>query len=87
MHRIMFTLAAVIAALAIAGPAQAFQCPKLIAQITDATGNRFDAAANDAKAKAAVAQKLHAEGKHEESVKAAQEGLKLLGMEMKMEKK
>ena len=63
-----------------AGPALAFQCPKLISQINDAAGNRLDSASYDAKMKAAAAQKLHSEGKHAESVKAAQEGLALLGI-------
>jgi hypothetical protein len=58
-----------------AGPALAFQCPKLIAEINASAGNRLDAAGYDAREKAAEAQKLHAEGKHAESVKAAQEGL------------
>jgi hypothetical protein len=63
-----------------AGPALAFQCPSLIKKIEDETATRFDPAAADAKAKAAEAAALHAEGKHAESVKAAQEGLKALGM-------
>ena len=58
-----------------AGPALAFQCPKLIAEINNSAGNRLDATGYDAREKAAEAQKLHAEGKHAESVKAAQEGL------------
>jgi hypothetical protein len=62
------------------GPALAFQCPKLIAQINEATNIRFDPAAATAKEKAADAAKLHAEGKHDESVKAAQAGLDALGI-------
>ena len=58
-----------------AGPALAFQCPKLVGQINAAAGSRFDNASYDAKMKAAEASKLHSEGKHAESVKAAQEGL------------
>jgi hypothetical protein len=63
-----------------AGPALAFQCPKLIAEINGAAGNRLDATGYDAREKAAEAQKLHAEGKHAESVKAAEEGLAKLGI-------
>ena len=63
-----------------AGPALAFQCPKLIGQINGAAGNRFDNASYDARMKAGEADKLHKEGKHAESVKAAQEGLAKLGM-------
>lgn len=82
MIKTTLTIAAVAAALAIAGPAQAFQCPKLIAAINDETGNRFDAAANEAKEAAAKAQKLHAEGKHAESEKLAKDTLAKLGKKM-----
>jgi hypothetical protein len=81
MKRLMFTLVGIGTFVALAaGPALAFQCPKLIGQINDATGNRFDSTAYDAKMKAAAAQKLHSEGKHADSVKTAQEGLALLGI-------
>jgi hypothetical protein len=76
---LMFAMVAVGSVLA-AGPALAFQCPKLVAQINDATGNRLDSASYDAKQKGAEAAKLHAAGKHADSVKMAQDGLKLIGM-------
>ena len=83
MKRLVFTLVGIGTLVALAaGPALAFQCPKLIGQINDATGNRFDNASYDAKMKAAEAQKLHSEGKHADSVKAAQEGLGKLGIKM-----
>lgn len=83
MKRLVLTLAGIGMAVAYAaGPAVAFQCPKLIGQINAAAGNRFDNASYDAKMKAAAAQKLHAEGKHADSVKAAQEGLQKLGIKM-----
>ena len=63
-----------------AGPALGSQCPKLVAQINDEAGRRFDNASYDAKMKAAEAQKLHSEGKHADSVKAAEQGLNLLGL-------
>src|SRR5437870_8000456 len=71
---IMAVVVAAVVAVLFAGPALAFQCPKLIAELNTETGNRVDAASNNAKDKAAEAQKLHAEGKHAESVKAAKEG-------------
>ena len=81
MKRLVFTLVGIGTFVAlVAGPALAFQCPKLIGQINDAAGNRLDNASYDAKMKAAEAQKLHSEGKHAESVKTAQEGLALLGI-------
>jgi ABC-type sugar transport system substrate-binding protein len=81
MPRFVLTCAAVaVAALFVVTPALAKQCPKLIAQINAAAGNRFDAASHQAKDKAAEAQKLHNEGKHPESEKAANEGLATLGI-------
>ena len=80
MKRLVLTLAGIgMSVVFAAGPALAFQCPKLIAQINSETGNRFDNAAYDAKMKGAEAQKLHADGKHADSVKAAQEGLDKIG--------
>ena len=71
-----------VAVVFAAGPALAFQCPKLVGQINAAAGNRFDATAYDAKMKAAEASKLHAEGKHADAEKAAKEGLEKLGVKM-----
>lgn len=71
-----------LASLVVAAPALAAQCPKLIKQIQDAAGNRFDNAAYEARQKAAAAQKLHDEKKHAESEKVAREGLALLGIKM-----
>ena len=79
MRRLILTLTT-LATLALAGPALAFQCPKLIAEINAATGNRFDNAGHEARVKAAEAQKLHAEGKHAESEKMAKDALALLGI-------
>ena len=66
--------------LAIASPAFAFQCPKLVKQINDTVSNRFDAAAVQGKLDAAEAAKLHAEGKHAESEKLAKDTLAKLGV-------
>lgn len=82
MRRLVVTLAAG-AVVAFAGPALASQCPKLVAQINAAAGNRFDNASYEAKQKAAQAQQLHAEGKHADSEKVATEGLALLGIAKK----
>lgn len=72
-------LAALLSA-ALASPALAFQCPKLIGQIRAEAGRRLDDAATKAKAKADEAEKLHKAGRHAESVKVANEGLALLGI-------
>ena len=81
MSRFVFTTVIGLAAVLVAGPALAFQCPKLIKKLDDETGIRFDQAAADAKVKSAEAAALHAQGKHAEAEKAAKDGLKLLGMQ------
>jgi hypothetical protein len=83
MKRLVLTLAGIgVSVMFAAGPALAFQCPKLIGQISATAGNRFDNASYDAKMKGAEASKLHSEGKHADSVKAAKEGLDKLGVKM-----
>jgi hypothetical protein len=76
-------LAAVVGLLAlfVAAPVSAFQCPKLVKQIQDETGKRYDATAADAKIAAAKSQALHAEGKHAEAEKMAKEALAKLGIQ------
>jgi hypothetical protein len=78
----VFMVVAAGAVLAVA-PADAFQCPKLVAQINNETGNRLDNASYEAKELGAQAAKLHAEGKHAEAEKAAKEGLAKLGLQSK----
>jgi hypothetical protein len=70
----------VVALVAIASPALAMQCPKLIKQINDTAGNRFDKTGQEARIAAATAAKLHAEGKHAESEKTAKDALTKLGV-------
>jgi hypothetical protein len=69
-----------LVALLLAVPADAFQCPKLVKQLQDATATRFDAAAANAKGAAQRAQALHAAGNHAESEKVAKEALNALGI-------
>ena len=81
MKRLVLTFVGIGTFVAFAtGPALASSCPKHIAAINAEAGRRFDAAAYDAKMKAADAQKLHSEGKHADSMKAAEEGLAKLGI-------
>jgi len=80
MHRFVFTTVIALVAVLAAGPALAFQCPKLVKKIEDETALRYDEAAANAKVKAAEAAELHAKGKHAEAEQAAKDGLKLLGM-------
>jgi hypothetical protein len=80
MIRTALTVVASLAALLVAAPADAFQCPKLVKQLQDTTARRFDRAAADAKVAAAQAQTLHTAGKHAESEKVAKEALAKLGM-------
>ena len=69
-----------VLATAVVGVADAFQCPKLVSQVNAAAGNRFDAAASEARSKATQADQLHKEGKHAESEKVAKEALDRLGI-------
>jgi hypothetical protein len=81
MKKLGFALLGVATFVAFAaGPVLASSCPKLISEINGAAGNRFDSTAYDARQKAAEADKLHKEGKHAESMKAAEEGLAKLGL-------
>jgi hypothetical protein len=80
MRRFVIMTVIGLSVLCVAGPALAFQCPKLVKKIEDEAGTRFDEAAANARAKAAQATELHAQGKHAEAEAAAKEGLKLLGM-------
>ena len=75
MSRLVLTVVVGLVALALASPAFAFQCPKLVAQIDQATAQRYDPTAADAKVKAIEATKLHAAGNHAESEKLAKETL------------
>ena len=82
MKKIM-TLSAAVALVALAGgPAWAFKCPTMIKEGKEAAAKMK---ADDPKVKGAVAkldeaQKLHSEGKHAESVKAAEEAHAALGI-------
>lgn len=81
MNRVLMTLTfGAVAVLLAAGPALAFQCPKLVAQINNAAGNRLDNAGYEARQKGAEAAALHGQGKHAEAEKAAKDGLAKLGM-------
>ena len=80
MRRLVVLAVAGFTLLIFGGTADAFQCPKLVAQINAAASNRLDAAGYEAREKATEAERLHKEGKHAESEKAAKEGLAKLGM-------
>jgi hypothetical protein len=80
MTPLIFTAVVGLVALLLAAPAYAFQCPKLVKQLQDATANRFDPAAADAKLAATQAQTLHTAGKHAESEKMAKDALAKLGI-------
>ena len=81
MKRLVLTFVGIGTFVAFAtGPALASSCPKHIAAINAEAGRRFDNAAYNAKMKAAEADKLHKDGKHAESMKAAQEGMAQLGI-------
>ncbi len=64
-----------------AAPSFAHTCPKLIAEINQEVGKRFDKTAAEAKVEAAEAMKLHQAGKHDESEKVARQALQQLGIQ------
>ena len=80
MYRLALCAVVSLVALLLTTPAFAFQCPKLVKQIQDATGQRFDATAADAKIAAAQAQALHTANNHAESEKVAKAALEKLGI-------
>jgi len=80
MPHLALTAVVSLTVLLLATPAFAFQCPKLVKQLQDATGQRFDATAADAKLAAGKAQGLHAAGNHAEAEKGAKEALTKLGI-------
>jgi hypothetical protein len=80
IRRLALTAVASLTVLMLTAPADAFQCPKLVKQLQDATATRFDAAASAGKVAAAQAQSLHAAGNHAESEKVAKEALTKLGI-------
>jgi hypothetical protein len=82
MKKIMTLFAAVAIVVVAGGPAYAFKCPTMIKEGKDAAAKMK---ADDPKVKGAVAkldeaQKLHGEGKHADSVKAAEEAHAMLGI-------
>jgi len=82
MKKLMVLFAAVAIVAMAGGPAYAFKCPTMIKEGKDAAAKMK---ADDPKVKGAVAkldeaQKLHGEGKHADSVKAAEEAHAMLGI-------
>ena len=83
MRKILTTGAVVAAIVALAGsPAWAFKCPTMIKEGKDAAAKlkADDPKVKQATAKLDEAQKLHSEGKHADSVKAAEEAHAMLGI-------
>jgi hypothetical protein len=79
MQRSVLTLVLVTGAVFVfAGQVLAFQCPKLAAQIDQATAMRYDPTAAGAKTQKAQVMELHSAGKHAESEKLAKEILEKL---------
>ena len=79
----LMTLCAALVIVALAGsPALAFKCPTLIKAGKEAAAKMKadDPKVKQAMAKLDEAQKLHSDGKHADSVKAAEEAHALLGI-------
>jgi hypothetical protein len=82
MKRLLIALA-VVGLLATSAAAN--QCPLLIKQLTDAmaTMSPDDAKVKAARALVEQARKLHAEGRHADSIAKADEAAKVLGVTLK----
>ena len=80
MKTLALSSMAALIALLLAAPASAFQCPKLVKQLQDATANRYDATASAAKVAAAQSNALHSAGNHAEAEKVAKDALTTLGI-------
>ena len=80
MKTLAISSMAALVALLCAAPASAFQCPKLVKQLQDATANRYDATASAAKVAAAQSNALHSAGNHAEAEKVAKDALTTLGI-------
>jgi hypothetical protein len=83
MKKLVTAGAAIAAIVALAGsPAYAFKCPTMIKEGKEAAAKMTagDPKVKSATAKLDEAQKLHSEGKHADSVKAAEEAHTMLGI-------
>jgi hypothetical protein len=79
------TIVAVVVLGLLVTSAAAFQCPLLIKQLTDAMApmNAQDAKVKTARDLVEQARKLHAEGRHADSIAKVDEAAKLLGVTLK----
>jgi hypothetical protein len=85
---VMILALSFLAAIVFAGPAQAFQCPLLIKQLTDAaaTMNPADPKVKEGQRLIAEARTLHDTGKHADSIATAEKAAKVLGVQLKLSK-
>jgi hypothetical protein len=82
MKKIVTVCAAVVIVALAGSPAFAFKCPTMIKEGKEAAAKMKadDPKVKGATAKLDEAQKLHADGKHADSVKAAEEAHAMLGI-------
>jgi hypothetical protein len=78
-HLVVTGGVAIVVLLAVSSTVWAHCCPDLVNRIYALAGTRVDRAAHEAKAKAALAARLHADGRHEAGEGVARQGLALLG--------
>ncbi|HEY7650081.1 MAG TPA: hypothetical protein VID04_13865 [Methylomirabilota bacterium] len=85
----MLGVIAMVVAVAFVGATlvEANQCPLLIKQLKDASAKITDAKKKaDVDKMIAQAEKLHADGKHADSVKKCEEAAKVAGVKLEMKK-
>ena len=88
MKKVMTVVAVVVAlAFGLSLIAEANQCPLLIKQLKDGVGKVSDSSKKaEVEKLIAEAEKLHADGKHKESVAKCEEAAKLAGIKLEMKK-
>lgn len=81
MKKLMAVIAVMVAVVFVASVVEAGQCPLLIKQLKDGSAKMTDAKKKaDVDKMIAEAEKLHADGKHADSVKKCDEAAKLAGI-------
>jgi hypothetical protein len=81
MKKLMAVIAVMVAVAFVASVVEAGQCPLLIKQLKDGSAKMTDAKKKaDVDKMIAEAEKLHADGKHADSVKKCDEAAKLAGI-------
>jgi hypothetical protein len=87
MKKLMAVIAVVVAVAFVTSVVEAGQCPLLIKQLKEGVAKVSDSKKKaDVEKMIAEAEKLHADGKHAESVKKCEEAAQAAGIKLEMKK-